>query len=43
MAAELEVVDVCPQLIPQDKTRRFYHGFITVCVRVTLWKRSAFT
>jgi len=28
----LDVLDVCPQLVPQDRTKRFYDGYITVCV-----------
>lgn len=28
----LHVLDVCPQLILQNKTKRFYDGYITVCV-----------
>ena len=28
----LDVLDVCPQLILQDRTKRFYDGYITVCV-----------
>ena len=27
-----DVLDVCPQLVPQDRTKRFYDGYITVCV-----------
>ncbi|XP_073247979.1 E3 ubiquitin-protein ligase FANCL-like [Porites lutea] len=27
----LDVLDVCPQLVPQDRTKRFYDGYITVC------------
>ena len=32
MAAGREVMDVFPLLIPQDNSKRFYQGFITVCV-----------
>lgn len=28
----VDVLDVCPQLVPQDRTKRFYDGYITVCV-----------
>ena len=28
----LEVLDVCPQLVLQDRTKRFYDGYIIVCV-----------
>lgn len=31
-AKKLEVLDVCPQLILQDRSKRFYDGFINVCV-----------
>lgn len=31
-AKKLDVLDVCPQLILQDRTKRFYDGYITVCV-----------
>ncbi|KAJ7380003.1 hypothetical protein OS493_012765 [Desmophyllum pertusum] len=30
---EARVLDVCPQLILQDRTKRFYDGYITVCKR----------
>ncbi|KAL9952389.1 hypothetical protein ACROYT_G039639 [Oculina patagonica] len=32
-AKKLDVLDVCPQLILQDRTKRFYDGYITVCKR----------
>ena len=28
----LDVLNVCPQLVPQDREKRFYDGYITVCV-----------
>ncbi|XP_022788001.1 E3 ubiquitin-protein ligase FANCL-like [Stylophora pistillata] len=28
---KLDVLDVCPLLILQDKSKRFYDGYITVC------------
>jgi len=31
-AERLHVLDVCPQLILQDRTKRFYDGYIIVCV-----------
>lgn len=31
-AKKLDVLDVCPQLILQDRTKRFYDGYITVSV-----------
>lgn len=30
---KLEVLDVCPQLVLQDRTRGFYDGYIIVCKR----------
>ena len=29
---KLDVLDVCPLLILQDSSKRFYDGYITVCV-----------
>ena len=40
----LHVLDVCPQLILQDRTKRFYDGYITVCVSKgkTVWLSNAY-
>ena len=29
---KLEVLDVCPQLVLQDRAKGFYDGYIIVCV-----------
>ena len=31
-SGKLDVLDVCPQLMLQDRTKRYYDGYITVCV-----------
>ena len=32
MAGDVEVLAVCPHLIPQDETKTFFDGYVTVCV-----------
>ena len=32
LSGKLDVLAVCPHLVLQDRTKRFYDGYITVCV-----------